>query len=386
MERTIVNRFRDIAGSVLLAFSLAGCGGSGSTPPSQNPTQPAPYTGQLAPTAFTIRVPSSTQSAKRKPQYVGAGVKSVTITLNTVNGAAPPAGLTTTVSSNVSLPCAPCSVNGPSAPPGTDMFTLTTYDATGGSGNAISTGSPSLTITAGTANNNTVTLDGIPKSFAFGPMPGGAAGTAFTSPQAFTLTVKDADGNAITGTYSAPITLKDSDTTNSSQGTSISLNGTAGTTGVLSTASTDTFALNYGGLAIAPAVLTASDTGATNGTATFAPTVQPIIFACVPVSSCSSKTNEIDFYAASGTGSTFTWNAHETGWTNAPYNRAIIATSASGCSTIATTATTGTINAFISSVASTPAVGTCTLTLSDFAGGQALPITETYTTSGFGVN
>lgn len=367
------------------ALALSACSGGGGATPAF-PTTPAPITPQakLVATTFLFGAPPASSSTLRRPQYVPLTVKSVTIALNTVNGGAPPSGLTTSVTSSLNLPSCPCTVAGPAVPPGSDAFTVTTYDAAGGAGNAISIASPTLAITAGTANSAVITLLGLPASFSITGLPSATAGTAFGTPQAFTVAVKDADGNTITGTYAHPVTIADSDTSSLTQGSALAVNGGTAASSISSTANTDTFTLNYGGLAIVPATITASATGATNGTATFAPTLAPIAY--------SGATNgngypELDFYATSGTGSTLSFTASEVGWTNAPYSKALTLTPAAGCSSILNSSTsTLSGTSFTENVASLPTVGTCTATLTDGAG-QSLThgITLTYTTTGIGV-
>lgn len=378
--------FAKLAVVALVSALVAGCGG-GSNVPALNAPNPTPAATSSAPTPttqvatqFTIAAPSSTTAARLRPQYVTASVKSVVITLDTVNGSAPPAGRPASVTDNVTITSCPCVVAGPSVPPGTDTFTLTTYDNTNATGNAISTASPTLSITQGAANDNVITLEGIPHSFSVAAVPSVYAGTPFTSPQAFTVAVKDADGDTIAGSYANPVTITDSDTSSLTLGTALAVNGGTGSTTVKSTASTDVITLNYGGLAIPPATITASASGATNGSATFAPYLGPIAYS----GPLSGSSPEIDLYATSGTGSSATFTATEIGWTNPPYNRAITATEAAGCSSIATTSpSSGT--SFVTTVAASPAVGTCTMTLSDFSGGSTKNVTLTYTTSGLGV-
>ncbi|GAC1388427.1 MAG: hypothetical protein NVSMB31_02350 [Vulcanimicrobiaceae bacterium] len=365
-------------------LALAACGGGGSNLVSTQPVVPsAPqaYAGPLGQTQFFLRLPGTSNNA-RKPQYVTANVASVTVTLTSVNGGAPPSGLTTSVTTNISAgSCSSgCTINGPASPPGSDNFTLTTFDASGGGGNAISTASPTLAIAVGVANSSTITLLGVPKSFSITSVPSATAGTAFGSAATLSLAVKDADGVTITGTYASPVTVTDSDASSLTQGSALSVNGGAAASSIQSNASSDVIKLSYGGLAIAPATLTAGATGATNGTASFAPALSAIVYSGPLVSTLP----EIDLYAATGTGSSATFTASEVGWTNAPYNRSITATQAGACSTIATTSpASGT--SFTTTAVASPTAGTCTLTLSDFASGQTKGVTLTYTTSGFGV-
>lgn len=365
-------------------FALAACGGSTST--GSNPAAPANpplKTNGLVPTSFTFTLPKNGSTTGRGPKYLTSSVASVVITLDTVNGAAPPTGLIASVTSSFTPTCSTtctATVQGPAIPPGSDRLTLTTYDA---GGHAISTANPLFTITPGVANSLSVVLDGIPASFTITALPSGTAGTAFGTAKGFALAVKDADGNTITGTYANPVTIADSDSSSLTQGTALAVNGGAGALSVVSTASTDTLALNYGGLAIPTATLTASATGATNATATFTPTLQPIAYS----GPLNGSTPEIDLYASSGYGSTFSFNASEVGWTNAPYGKSL-AVNASTCSTFATATAgvdvpaTGTPIA-VAAIAS-PVAGTCTMTVSDPLG-QTKSVVGTYTSTGIGI-
>jgi len=364
-------------------LALSACAGGGGEPLAQTPPQPQPagYSGPLYAPQFTIRIPAPS-SVGRRPQYVTANILSIQIVLNTVNGAAPPSGLVLSVTTNIAPgSCASgCTISGPSSPPGSDNFTLTTFDATNAGGGAISTATTTLTIVQGTANSNTITLLGIPHSFTLSGIPAGTAGTAFGSPATITLTVKDVDGNTITGTYANSVTIADSDLSSLTQGSALSINGAAVASSVTSTASSDVLTLNYGGLAILPATLTVSATGATNATATFAPTLQPIVY----TGPLNGSTPEIDLYATSGTGSTGAFTASETGWTNGPYSKNLSLTVPAGCSTIATASPASGTSFTVTSAAS-PAAGTCTMTLGDSVG-QTKALTVTYSTSTFPVN
>ncbi len=374
--------------SLIFVFALAACSGGGGGNPIGTPSTPAPPPPggggtTTIPTHFVIGGPASSTTAlgsSRSPQYVPNTVKSVTISLNSVNAVPPPSGLTTTATDNISAPSCPCVVSGPSVPPGSDAFTITTYDGTGGTGNAISVATQTIAITAGTTNNVTITLEGIPKSFAIAGIPSASAGTALSA-TALSVTVKDADGNTITGAYASPITLADSDATGAS---TLATSGSDSPPAHELLSSSDTATLSYTGLAILPATISASATGATTANATFAPTLHPIVYTG-PLNGSGGA--ELDFYATSGTGSTLSFTASELGWTGAPYNKTLTLAPASGCSAIldsATSTLSGT--AFTENVAAAPSAGTCTATLSDGVG-QTLAggITLTYTVTNIGV-
>jgi hypothetical protein len=345
---------------------LVSCTGGNTTPQPSGTGSAA----QLVATQFTI------DSSAGHPSYVTASVQSVVIVLVSVNGIAPVAGVTTSVTDSVVGASCPCTVAGPTVPAGTDVFTLTTYDGANGSGHAISTNSPSIVITAGQTSSNIVALEGIPASLTISGVPSGAADAGFP-PTAFNVTVKDADGNTITGTYARAVSLTDTDTTGA---TTISTTGTDTPPAAKLLSSSDSAKLAYTGLAIATATLTASATGATGGIATFTPTLNPIVYTGPE----NGATPEIDLYATSGVGSSGTFTAQEAGWTDAPYLKSITQSEAAGCSSIATTSpASGT--SFTTSVAGSPSPGTCTLTLSDFTRGQTQSVTLTYTASNLGV-
>ncbi len=346
-----------------VATSPSGAGGGGSSLPPQQ---------TLAPTSFVFARPA--QTASRRPAYITANIASVAIALDSVNGSAPPSGLTTTVTSNITLTACPCTVAGPSVPPGSDTFTVTAYDAAGGSGNVVSVATATYTIAVGAANSNTITLNGVPKSFSFSGLPTATAGTAFAA-QAFTVTVKDADGNTILGTYQNPVTIANSD---ASGATTIATAGSDSPPAGELLGSADTVSIAYTGLAITPATITASATGAT-GSTTFAPTLQPIVYSGPLV----TGNPEIDLFATSGTGSSGSFSAAEVGWTNAPYNKPLTVSLPGGCASIASVSPASGTNFTASAVAS-PAAGSCTVTLGDGVG-QSKAVTLTYTTSSIGV-
>ncbi len=371
--------------SLLLALTFAGCGGGGGGTSSTAPT--APGQGQLFTPTFRITVPAAQSAAgKRAPNYVGAGALSVTITLDTVNGGAPPGGLVTTATTNISAgSCsAGCTVNGPAVPPGSDAFSVTTFDGANATGNHIAT-TPlpqTFTVTAGAANGPfAITLDGIPASFTFGALTGGAAGTA--SSQTPSIAVLDADGNTITGTYANPVTLSDNDASGDLvNGTSLKVGAGAAATSVTLTSSADAAAVTfaYGGLALASPSLALNATGATTSTRAFTIALQPIVV--TPTST--------NLYALTGTGATGSFAVSEVGWSNAPYNKWFtLGTPTCSTGTAATTFTLATADhlTWTDTAPASPVAGNCTVPINDFSGsGHAGSVTLTFTTGSFTVN
>ena len=362
-----------LAATAIVVVSITACGGTAGTAVTPGGVQlpgsaiPSPGTNAtLVPTTFDLAGATQARS-QRGPQYVGAGTRSVTITLVSVNGSAPPAGLIATAHDNVTLSGCPCVLPGPNVPAGTDVFTVATYDGTysGGvqSGRLISSATTgSETIMLGHPNALVITLDGAPASFSISGIPSAASGTAFSTPATLTVVAKDVDGNPILGSFTTPVTLADSD---ASGATAIETSGSDSPPTGKILSSGDVVKLSYTGLAIAPVTITASSAGATNGTASFAPTHS--ITTNAPL---NGSTPEVALTMFSMSGS---FIASEAGWTNAPYNRPLTVTP-SGCSSIGTTSpSTGT--SFTSTLVGSPSPGNCSLTISDFAGGTSAVVT-----------
>ncbi|HEY1976420.1 MAG TPA: hypothetical protein VGG89_07750 [Candidatus Baltobacteraceae bacterium] len=272
-------------------------------------------------------------------------------------------------------------------PTGTYAVSVATYDQAP-SGGTFSSGAKllstasnlPLTVKLGKPNTLKVTLDGVPAALAVSGIPSGSAGMAFSA-LGFTVAVNDAGGYTIVGTYDSPVTLSDSD---KSGATSIATSGSDKPAAGKLLSSNDNATLSYSGLALAPVTIGASVTGATNASAQFAPTLQPIVF----TAQGGSTTQTINLYAdandpdSAGLSASFT--ATEAGWTNAPYNRNITATPADACNAFSNTSpASGT--SFTTTASLIPTTGLCTLTLSD-GNGQTLHISLSYAVSSTTIN
>jgi hypothetical protein len=396
--------------TLLAMMALAGCGGGGGGTTS-TPAPPAPPNapqGDLVTPQFTFTFGKSGSSTARSPQYIdGTNTKSVTITLVSTNGVATTV-TNPSVSSNVTPPCTPCTVPGPPSPPGTDRYTVTTFDNTNGTGNALSAATKDFTITAGSANTGlTITLFGIVKSITIGAP---AAPNAGTTPADATLTVtaKNAAGGTITGTYGdnstgaayitggglngTPVTVTINET--DANGATLVASGGAtqnSTTSVTLHNDTDVVKLHYAGLAENQKTITAAATGSTNGTANFQPTLQAIT---------PSSGTEIDLYVDSttgGTGSTGSQTFTEAGFTGTyAQNFSSTFTKTSGfntaCNLVASISQSpaGVFTATAPAAAAPPTAGSCDLTINDNltqAGHTSTATTVvTYTTSSVGAS
>ena len=177
--------------ALLAMMALAGCGGGGggtTTAPNPNPpvqATTAPTQGNLVTPTFTLNLGTKTGSAaQRNPKYInGTASKSVKITLISNNGTATTVtnpSVTTDLNGGAGTTSCPgsCTVPGPPSPPGTDRYSVTTYDAAAAGGNVLSTATKDFTIVAGSANTGlTIMLFGIVKTFSFSGVPSPNAGT-----------------------------------------------------------------------------------------------------------------------------------------------------------------------------------------------------------------
>ncbi|HEY0869723.1 MAG TPA: hypothetical protein VGD55_04950, partial [Acidothermaceae bacterium] len=291
-----------------------------------------------------------------------------------------------------------CTVNGPPSPPGVlDTYSLVTYDGSNGTGNALDTGTASFTPIVGQANSTSVTMKGIPATIVINGVPNNfAAGTAGQG-TALSVTVTDADGRVITGTYANPITINAPDA--NSRG--VTLTGTnPGCAGHCATlnGSTDSVSLLYGGVAENPITLTSAATGVSGpnaGSAIFTPVLQPIVWFSGPTSVVAGSPKGVDLFTNDNTsaiGYTGTEVYAESGFTNSPYSMALSVDGASACSTFATVTTgadTSNGTPFTATSIASPVAGLCTLTVTDNLTDQpnALPtFVVTYTTSSVGAD
>ena len=426
-QGAIAQMRRLISLAAVLALAACGGGGGGSAPvttPINNPTV-APSSDYVTP-QFVLTIPArGPHSGKaRNPQFISSSTASVKILLTADSVGITPGSITgnpaiTNIAANSCN--SGCTVSGPPSPPGTDSYLVVTYDANNATGNALNAGVlTGVTVTAGQANTQSLTLGGIPASLTINSVPSTTWNAGTQSQKVdVTVTAADADGNTI-ASGSTPyidatgaavhVTLTDPDT--NLHGTCLVASGNSSTctTGALTTATfntpNDKASFAYDGLAENPLTLTASAPGATNGTASFRPNLNAPAFnssQATPSGVALTSSPEIDLFATSGTGSTGSESFTESGWTNSPYNHAlthaetgacttgagITATSMADIATIATGANSTTNGTpFTATVVGSPKTGSCPSTISD---GLSLNPTEgsatltvTYTT--FSVN
>lgn len=340
--------------SLIAVLALTSCGGgsngtstlpgqtvSTSAPaPSPTPTGSSTSSKSVTPT-FRITIPARTGSAKsRRPNFISSGTMSISIALTAVNGSSP--GVITgnpAITSINSTTCSSgCTVNGSPSPAGSDTFVLTTYDGANATGNALNTGTGTYTLVEGQNNSETITLNGIPASIAMTGVPAFAAGpvnsVAIGGPgsSAIAVSVLDADGETITGTYAHSVTFSDPDTNGEGSlvaGATCSPsypagNPTVAATSVTLSSDTSSAIFCYGGLAENPVVLTAGAPGATTASSSFIPQLNAptyVLGSGTPPQYVTGNPPDIQLDAPNGPGSTASVLFAESGWTNAPYNQ-----------------------------------------------------------------
>ena len=409
------------AAFVLGLFALTACGGgttsSGVVPGSNQPSTGGPATGTMGGDVvrkpvrkygrvmFWIKVPARHASVAApahgmRPNFISPSATSISVTLVSVNSGPPPAGLSTVVTTNLSGCSSGCNVVGPYAPVGSDVFDLAIFDGTNGSGNEIETGSTTITVVAGQANSQNVTMEGIPHTFVLsGSMPAGTGGTAFANAAGLQVNVEDADANVILGTYAQPVTITDADVASLTLASGLTLTGAAGSCAspasqqvLHSSTDASNLALCYGGMDIVPAAITGTTSIVTTPVSlgNFSPTVQAIQYTG-PLNGGNAP--EADLYVANGpsggTGSFVAWTDTQTGWTNAPYSQAVTETDNcdSSGNLIGTFAVSGSPSgtAWQANALASPTVGTCTMTMHG-GGAATLGVITTYTSTSVGVN
>jgi uncharacterized repeat protein (TIGR03803 family) len=256
--------------AVLTATLIAACSGI-SGPGTQVPSTGGFGKPQSVAARIVVKFPARGHRPKhRGPQYVSEATQSIVFTLTDVDGVAPPAGFTTSMTLTFASPH--CTGSGPyicstnwTVPAASDSFSVAAYDAAAGAGKLLSKNTITQTIAVG-ASTIGVTLDGVPATISLAPMPTtGIIGGTLTATQ-FAVGAQDPDGYTIVGAYSTPIVLSSSDSTGA-----ITLATSGGDSPPASEllSSTDVATIAYNGNVIDPATITAAATGATSASAIF---------------------------------------------------------------------------------------------------------------------
>jgi hypothetical protein len=177
---------------------ISACSGGGGNPVSGVPATIAPTAANAhTMVTFTIAVPPKTTSSKTRPAYVSPATQSMTISVlqGSTSVVSETVGLTAnSTGCTSSLAGVTCTLQ-LALSPGSYTASITTYDGTNATGNALSTAQDvAFTVTAGQNNLVPISLSGIPASVAV---------TALSS-TSVNVVAKDADGNYIVGS-GAPV-------------------------------------------------------------------------------------------------------------------------------------------------------------------------------------
>jgi hypothetical protein len=196
------------------ALLLAGCSGGGSVTPATKsaPAANAPASSQRV--ALNFEIDDTKPAANsRSPRFVSGGTTILGINVNS----------TGEIYYNVAAGSPNCNALTPrvctvfvNATPGSGTFAFQTFGDTPTSGSEttqtavptelLAEGSASQTITAGTSNTLSVTLNGTPSTATLAPLSSFPSDGAHHS-QSLAVTVKDAAGFTIVGTFDHQVTL-----------------------------------------------------------------------------------------------------------------------------------------------------------------------------------
>ena len=244
---------------VCVTLGLVGCGGGATNSIPVSASSTAPLRAPNALVTFNMNWADRTPAGLRRPGYVAATARSVTIVTNPGS------------QSSVQVLNAPGSTLSFSAPTGQDTFQITVYDEQNGQGNIVGVATVTETVSNAQANVVSAIINGVIASLQVSlsnpsPPAGGPA-----APYVY-VTALDADGNTITGPgdYNTPITVAINDPWNSG---TLSLTKT-----VLQNPYYGTILLNYNGGILWDATITASANGAPTASARFMPAPTTYIY------------------------------------------------------------------------------------------------------------
>jgi hypothetical protein len=177
--------------------ACSGSGGGGGQTSGVPAALPPTAANAHSTVTFTIAVPPKTTSSKTRPAYVSPATQSMTISVlqGSTSVVSETVGLTVnSTGCTSSLAGLTCTLQ-LTLDPGSYTASITTYDSTNGTGNALSTAQDvAFTVTAGQNNLVPISLSGIPASVVV---------TALSS-TSVNVVAKDADGNYIVGS-GAPV-------------------------------------------------------------------------------------------------------------------------------------------------------------------------------------
>ncbi|HKU68865.1 MAG TPA: hypothetical protein VJP85_13915 [Candidatus Baltobacteraceae bacterium] len=266
----MIARYTRFTLACALTALLAACGGGGSagTGPLPAPPSSSPAPVQTPNAQFVIQIPaigttaaSSRRTSSARPMDFSASTQSVTIAVGTQVLTTADVSATSSFCKSAAGGGRTCTI-GITAPTGNDVFTITAYDQANAKGNAIAKGTVAAAISTQPATVNVAVAGTIASIKVALSNPYPPVGTAATVN--VVVSALDADGNVVLGPYPANVLLQDSDTSGAT---------------VLSTAtiadSSTAATLTYNAAApFISATITASMSGVSSATSTFAPIPQ----------------------------------------------------------------------------------------------------------------
>jgi hypothetical protein len=237
--------------AIVLALTLASCGGGGSSAPNAAIAPAGRATsGSTADVRVIVNVPRGTvpSSSSRAPQYVSQGTASISATVGGITTSAP-----------CVTPATTCSVD-IAAPLGSDTFSISLFDS---SLVLLSTGSTTVTIVPNIVNTIPVTFNGVVSTLTVTLSPGSITVGAPTSTQ-LSIVAKDPDGFTIIqpGNYTQPIVVTSSPTLPAG------LSFGSATTITAIPASTTMIPINYTGVLVSGPISFTATAGTVTGSAT----------------------------------------------------------------------------------------------------------------------
>ncbi len=267
--------------AILVATALGACSNTGSPAsfaPGEHGAGNRTATSELV---LRVRIPKRTK-AHRGAQYISAATKGLTMSFTGRRTFTQVVNLTPADPrcSGSPLVC----TNTIDLAAGSYSVSVNAYDEAPVDG-AIPAGAKVLSTAAGIrfavkrgiTNTLGLTLDGVPASILVASFAPVDAGSGFSN-KSFSVTVSDADGYTIVGTYGTPVVLSDGDTTGA---TAVTSSGSDNPPARTLLSSGDTAALSYSGKSIVSARITAT-AGSVSGFSVFevsapSPTPSPVV-------------------------------------------------------------------------------------------------------------
>ncbi len=211
-------KIRWIAASAVVA--LAACGGGGGSSASLLPSaSPTPLATSTTPASigsnvtFVVTIPSASTSARHRAA-TSANTASIAFVLQSVNGIATTATPTVAAIGASASGCTAaqsgltCNIV-VTAPVGSDIFAVTTYQSNNGSGTPLASTNVAVTVSSSASANVTLDLGGIPASLTFSPARLPLVNDGNVHRVAVTLNAADASGATIVGAaYQSPVSLQ----------------------------------------------------------------------------------------------------------------------------------------------------------------------------------